>query len=70
MKKSPEERKLEQLEVAFRPLLIRSLRECYRPTKMGFVWPKRTSGSGKILRWKEAAGLREIAPEIRTIKSW
>ena len=69
MRKPAKEQRLEELEKDFEPLLIACLQECADRRRWGLFGQNEHREATKYPRWKEAIQLKEMAEEMREIRS-
>jgi hypothetical protein len=69
MRKPAKTQRLEELEKDFETLLIACLQECVERRRWGLFGQNRHPEAARYLRWDEAAQLKEMALEIRQIRS-
>ena len=69
MRKPAKTQRLEELERDFEPLLITCLQECVERRRWGLFGQNERPEAAKYLAWEEVAKLKEMAQEIRQIRS-
>jgi|SRR5208283_1567551 len=69
MRKPAKTQRLEELERDFEPLLIACLQECVERRRWGLFGQNERLEVARYLVWEEAAKLKEMALEIRQIRS-
>jgi len=69
MRKPAKTQRLEELERDFEPLLITCLQECVERRRWGLFGQNERPEATKYLAWEEATKLKEMAQEIRQIRS-